>query len=114
MAEASALAQRDFPTIGLDCAGENLQQRRFARAVRPDQSDAVALGNGEGDIPEKWRGPVALRDTLSIENRWQVVKLPLSGYFENSRRRAGVSAIIAGLVTIETSSIPVCGAERSM
>jgi hypothetical protein len=58
--------ERDFSTIGLDGAGENLQKYRFAAAVGPNQSDAVPFGDGEGDIPKERRGPVGLRDPLCV------------------------------------------------
>src|ERR1039458_4484191 len=57
VAETGSLAQRYLSAIGLDGAGENLQQSRFAGAVGPNQPDAVPFGNGEGDTPKERCGP---------------------------------------------------------
>ena len=44
---AQVPARSDLAGVGLDVAGEHLEQRGFAAAVRPDQSDAVAVVDGE-------------------------------------------------------------------
>src|ERR1019366_10447459 len=71
--------QRYLSAIGLDGAGENLQQSRFAGAVGPNQPDAVPFGNGEGDTPKERCGPVGFRDILCVENRRHIVWLSLGG-----------------------------------
>ena len=43
-----------------DLAGQQRQQRRFSRAVGPDQPDAVAILNGEGDVAEQRQAPNCL------------------------------------------------------
>ena len=51
------LAQRHLSGIRINRAGENLQQRRLARAIWPNQSDAVPLGDGEGDVAKERSAP---------------------------------------------------------
>jgi hypothetical protein len=92
VAETGSLAQRYFSAIWLDGAGENLQQRRFAGAVGPNQPDAVPFGNGEGDTPKERCGPVGFRDILCVENRRHVVWLSLG----STVRIAGVSVGAGG------------------
>ena len=42
-----ALAHSHVARIRPDVPRQNLQQRRFTRAIWPDQPDAIALRNGE-------------------------------------------------------------------
>jgi hypothetical protein len=42
-----ALPRGDTSAVGLYAPRKNLEQRRFAGAIRADQADAVAVGNGE-------------------------------------------------------------------
>ena len=57
IAQPRALARRDLAAIRLDLARENAEQRRLARAIGSDQSDASALFDGEGDVAQKRVGP---------------------------------------------------------
>jgi hypothetical protein len=45
-------------------AGEDLQQRRLAGAVRPDHGHALAGGDLERDVAQRLAGAVALGDAL--------------------------------------------------
>ena len=65
-----------------------MQQRRFAGAIRPNQADAIAFRDGEGNIPEERHSPVALREILCVEDGWQAEQRPLNGLFEDSRGTA--------------------------
>ncbi len=53
VSDAQVAPQRDLAGIGRLASRQNLQQRRFSRAVRPDQPDPVAFGNGERDAAEQ-------------------------------------------------------------
>src|SRR5271166_476537 len=55
--EAGAFAGGDFPAVGINLAGEDAQQRGFAGTIGADQADAIAFGDGEGDVLEKGLGP---------------------------------------------------------
>ena len=59
------------PLIRFHAAVQNLQQRRFAGAIRPDQADAIAFGHREGDILEKRGAAVSLRQPLCTDDRSQ-------------------------------------------
>ncbi len=73
-AKPGALADGHFAGVRLHAAVKNLEQRRFARAVRPDQADALAFGNRERDILEKRRGAVSFRKSLCSDNRRQMIR----------------------------------------
>ena len=59
--EARALADGYFSAIGVDLARQNAEERGLAGTVRTDQADAVAFGDGEGNILEKRLGSEGLR-----------------------------------------------------
>ena len=69
--EPDTLANRDFAAVHIFVAGQNSKQRGFPRTVWTDQSDPVALGNGEGDILKKHGRSERLRDALCIDDRRQ-------------------------------------------
>jgi hypothetical protein len=56
VADAQPFADRARPGIGRVVAGDDLQQRRFPRSVRADQSDVIALVNREAEVLEKGTG----------------------------------------------------------
>ena len=57
VAQPRALAGCHLTAVRFDLAGENAQQRRLARTVGSDQSDARALFNREGDVAQKGISP---------------------------------------------------------
>ena len=67
VADANALAHGARAGVGLLDAGENLQQRRFPRTIRPHQSDVIALRDGEAEVLEKWPRRERLRQRLAGE-----------------------------------------------
>ncbi len=72
--EARALANRHFAGVGFHAAGKNFEQRGFAGAVRADQADAIAFGNGEGNILKKRRGSVSLGKSLCADDGRQMIR----------------------------------------
>ncbi len=53
VAHPRALAGCNLTAVWFDLARENAQQRRLARAIGADQSDARSLFNRKGNIPQK-------------------------------------------------------------
>src|SRR5690606_1982450 len=49
-------------------AGQDSQQRRLARAVRPQQPDDLPGGDREGDVVERALAPERLRDPLRFDH----------------------------------------------
>ena len=64
--DAGALANRDVTCIGIFFSCKDFQQGTLACAVRPDQADAVAVGDGEGDIAKESSGAKGLGQRLRI------------------------------------------------
>ncbi len=61
-----ALAHGDVAAIRFAEPCQDLQERGFPRAVRPDQPEPVALGDGERDVLKQRKGPVGFREALCI------------------------------------------------
>jgi hypothetical protein len=51
---------RDAAAVGGECAGQDLEQGRLSGAVRPDEPDAIAIGDGEAHGFEEGAGPEAV------------------------------------------------------
>ena len=81
VADARALAHGDFARIGFHLAGEDGEQRGLARAVRPDQADAVAFIHGKRNIFKQGRRAKALAHALRVQD-W---RHRLLVYLERSR-----------------------------
>jgi hypothetical protein len=47
---------RDTPNRWRELAGDELEDRRLAGAVSPDDSPSLTFGDGEGDVLEKFGG----------------------------------------------------------
>ena len=67
VAEAQPLARRARPRVRRLEPGQDLQQRRLARAVRPDEADVVALEDAEREALEQGRGAEGLGEVLAGE-----------------------------------------------
>ena len=74
---AGAFAKGDFTSVGTDVGGEDFEKRGFARAVRPDQADAIAVGNIEGDVLKERMEAISLRQRMSTEDRGQARRILL-------------------------------------
>ena len=66
IAEGRALADDPLAAVGLDQPGHDFQQRRFARAVAPDQRQPLAFADAELDVGEQRLPADAERDVLSV------------------------------------------------
>ncbi len=55
--------------VGLDQAGGDLQQRRFARAVAADQADALARRHRQLDARQQRRAAEGQRDVFQLDQR---------------------------------------------
>ena len=60
---------KTVPAIGLDQPGRDLEQRRFARAVAPDQRHALARRNRKFRTGEKRRTAEGKRNVLELKKR---------------------------------------------
>ena len=58
VAGGDARRERDIAAIRLQLAREDVEQGRFARAIRPDQADAVFRVHAERDAAEDQLGAV--------------------------------------------------------
>ena len=91
--ETGAFTQRDFAAVGGHDPREDSQQRRFAGAVGPDQADAVTLADDERDSLEEGSSSKAFRQTLGVENGWQLrlgfLCVALFVVIEDSRKARG-------------------------
>ena len=65
------LRPRDAPFIGLDLAGQQLEQSGLARAVRPDDSDPVATLDAQREVADDLPLAEALRDVLGVDHRFR-------------------------------------------
>jgi hypothetical protein len=64
------LGQRDLALVGRQLAGQQLEQGRLARAVRPDDADPVAALDAQGEV-RMMDAPLAeaLGDLLGVDHR---------------------------------------------
>src|SRR5438105_679317 len=67
VADAQLTPRDQLPFVGLLDSRENPQQRRFPRAVRADQPDALALGQPERDTAEEKARAVVLGEISASE-----------------------------------------------
>src|SRR5262249_45709380 len=58
----------DAPAVGLERAGEDLEQRRLAGAVGPDDRDPLARLRGERDALQRLALAVALGDVRDVQD----------------------------------------------
>jgi hypothetical protein len=74
--DTNALAEGDFPGIGLLFRAEDGEESGFAGAVWADEADAIAVVNCAGDVVKERNGPEALGDILRNQDRWHSFSLP--------------------------------------
>ena len=67
VAEAGGAAQRTDAGVGLLASGQQAQEGRFAGAVRPDEADALAGAEVEGQVGEQRPRAVALGQPLHAQ-----------------------------------------------
>ncbi len=67
--QVDGLAELDLARIGLLEAGQQLEQRRLAGAVRPDHADHAAGRQREAQVLEQQLVAEALRQTLGLDHR---------------------------------------------
>ncbi len=65
-ADAGSARQRHVARVGMQVAGDQLQQRRFARAVAADEAHPMAFGDGRGG---------AFEDRLAFDVERQIVDM---------------------------------------
>src|SRR6516164_200480 len=80
VAHAGAPTNRHFAGVGFDTSFEDLEQRRFARAIRSDESDAGAVFNNERNVLKERGNTVSFRQALYVDNRRN--KTVTSGYLD--------------------------------
>src|SRR5208337_394196 len=76
-AEMCALACRQLAAVRLYPPAQNLEERGLARAVWADDADAFTLGNDERKVLKQRRNPKSFGQSLSADDRWQVLEFPL-------------------------------------
>ena len=64
---ASLAVDEDLTAVRMDRAGEDLRERRLARAVLARERDDLALRDREVDVEQRLNGPVALRYASCFE-----------------------------------------------
>ena len=57
------------PWLGHEHAGDHVEQRGLAGAVRPDDGEDLALGDREAHIVDREQAAEALADALHLEQR---------------------------------------------
>ena len=67
-------SKNDEPRRRLVDAGEHVEERRLAGAVRADQADDRALGNGEVDVVDRDEAAELLAQPLRLEQRLAVMR----------------------------------------
>ena len=65
----SVLARVTVPLVGLELAGQQLEQGRLAGAVGADHADPVAALDAQGEVPDDRAFAVALADLLGVDHR---------------------------------------------
>ena len=74
---AGAFAKSYFAGIWADVSGENFEEGGFARTVRPDQADAIAVRNIERDVLKERMEAIPLRQRMSTDDRRQAGRILL-------------------------------------
>src|SRR5690606_8887362 len=78
-------------------AGDDLEQRRLARAVGPDHADDAAGGQGEAEILEQQLVAVGLGDVLDLDD---LAAEPL-GHLDDDLRLARLALVLRLLELLE-------------
>ena len=93
--------EREVPAVGHVDAGEHVEQRRLAGAVRADQPVDLAVADREPDVGERLHAAEALRDALRRQQRQRLVHLAGTS---SSRRRTADGRMPAGRNSIISTS----------
>jgi hypothetical protein len=72
-----ALAEPNLPVVGLQEPRDAVDERRLARAVRPDQARETGGRELEGDVLHGDHRPEAPRDGLDGERRRRLLRHPV-------------------------------------
>ena len=75
VADANALAEGDFPGVGLLFRAEDGEESGFACAVRTDEADAIAVVDCAGDVVEERSSAEAFGDILRDQDRRHIFSL---------------------------------------
>lgn len=78
--------------LGID-AGEDLDQRRFARAIDPQQRVDFAGVQREIDIVQRFDDAEPFFDSLHVENGCHILHLRLSGCIDGAGRPGGPAGV---------------------
>src|SRR6267154_2121525 len=68
IADSGPLRSRDSARVDRENLGHHFEQRRFARAVQPDQADASVVGHGPTDAVENPAAPVGLGEVVETKH----------------------------------------------
>ena len=93
--EPHGRAALDRAGVGLELAGQQLDQRRLARAVDADERDAVARAEPPGDAARARAGRRRRRDTSTASSTLSPSRAPRSAAARRGRATSGSSAISA-------------------
>ena len=100
-------AERDLALVRRELAGQHLQQRRLAGAVRSDQPDAVAALDADREVAHDRRVAEALRDALRLGHQ-------LAGQLRLAHRDLHVALRAAVLAEILAQSAPAAPTRRML
>ena len=68
IADVDGLPDFDLARVGFDAAGDDFEQRRFARAVRADDADAVVAFEQIGEIVDQLPLAVRFRNVVDLDD----------------------------------------------
>ena len=104
--------ERDLAAVGRDLAGQQPEQGRLAGAVGPDQADAVAALDAQGEVPDDRALAEALEDMLGVDHgfRADIVlgqRQPRRARRAEHRRALGAHFVELGQAALVTAA--ACG-----
>ena len=94
-----ALAERDSPGVGGHEARDAVEERRLARAIRPDQRDQLSALDRQIHAVDRGHAQEAFHEPVHGEERHQAV-------LERPLRRSADSSPSGHLTTIASSKPP--------
>jgi hypothetical protein len=80
-----AAAPGEVARVGVEVAGEDLEQRRLAGAVGADQPDPVGRADGEAGLPQEDLGAIGERDAAGDDEAHRGRRVNVSSDLEQAR-----------------------------
>src|SRR5260221_2583186 len=122
-AEARALVRRqigdffslenDFSALVAQQPRNAVDQRRLARAVRPDQAEALAGGDVDAHPGQRGEAAEMLRDLFYLEERVHRLKSPITPSGASTTKRTSSTPTTSTLISLEMVTVTICWMEPS-